>query len=159
MAAGDVIQFQAGTPAAAQGSPLGLDVTIRLAPATSYQSWAETFGLDPYSTTGTNAGAPEADPDSDGFANASEYAFGTNPTVPNGSLTSTSISGDTMTVSWAGPAAGVSYVVQTTTDLATMPFQDANPAIPINSTNGVMSFTNQVTGHRFFRVQASVTNN
>jgi hypothetical protein len=161
MASGDVMQFQAGTAAiyGSQGSPLGLAVDIQAVSQTSYEAWATGYGLDPTVTSGPTAGAPTADPDKDGFYNSNEYAFGTNPTVPNGSLTSTSISGDTMTVSWAGPAAGVSYVVQMTTDLATTPFQDANPAIPITSTNGLMSFTNQVTGQKFFRVKATITNN
>ena len=160
MAAGDVVQFQAGTPAAAQGSPLGLAVSVQLANTQSpYDAWADSYGLDPTVTSGENAGAPTADPDKDGFSNSKEYAFGTNPTVPNGSLLSTSVSGGKMTVSWSGPAADVSYVVQTTTNLATTPFQAPTPAIAIDATGGIMSFTNQATGNKFFRVQATITNN
>jgi hypothetical protein len=64
-----------------------------------------------------------------------------------------------MTVSWSGPAAGVSYAVQTTTNLATTPFQVPVPPIVINSVGGTMSFTNEATGKKFFRVQATITNN
>ena len=160
MVAGDVVQFQAATPAEAQGSPLGLAVSVQLATTQSpYNGWATGYGLDPAVTSGPTAGAPTADPDKDGFSNSNEYAFGTNPTVPNGSLLSTSVSSGKMTVSWSGPAAGVSYVVQTTTNLVTTPFQAPTPAIDIDATGGIMSFTNQATGNKFFRVQATITNN
>jgi hypothetical protein len=55
-------------------------------PATPYNDWADSFGLDPTATTGPTAGAPTADPDGDSFNNQQEYAFGTNPTEGTPSL-------------------------------------------------------------------------
>ena len=48
------------------------------------------------------------------------------------------------------------YSVQVTTNLATTPFAVPTPAIDIDTTvEGIMSFTNQATGNKFFRVRAT----
>jgi hypothetical protein len=129
-------------------------VTVLSAYQAGYSSWLTEFQLDPLVTTGPNAGAPNADPDNDGFSNASEYAFGTNPTVPNGALLTTSSSNSVFRSSWAGPASGVSYGVWSTTNLASTAFTN-DPTAPILTNGGVMSFTNQATGNKFFRVRAT----
>lgn len=129
-------------------------VTVLSAYQAGYNNWLTGFQLDPLVTTGPNAGAPNADPDNDGFSNASEYAFGTNPKVPNGALLTTSSSNSVFRSSWAGPASGVSYGVQFSTNLSTMAFSN-DPTITIQSVGGVMSFTNQATGNKFFRVRAT----
>jgi hypothetical protein len=129
-------------------------VTVLSAYQAGYISWLTGYQLDPLVTTGPTAGAPNADPDGDGFSNASEYAFGTNPKVPNGALLTTSSSNSVFTASWSGPASGVSYGVQFSTNLSTMAFSN-DPTITIESVGGVMSFTNQATGNKFFRVRAS----
>jgi alpha-tubulin suppressor-like RCC1 family protein len=49
--------------------------------AKSVTSWAEEFGL-----SGADA-APSVDPDGDGLNNATEFAFGTNPTIGGGGKT------------------------------------------------------------------------
>ena len=129
-------------------------VTVLSAYQAGYSNWLTEFQLDPQVTSGPTAGAPNADPDNDGFSNASEYAFGTNPTVPNGALLATSSSNSVFRSSWAGPASGVSYAVQFSTNLSTMTFSN-DPTITIESVGGVMSFTNQATGNKFFRVRAT----
>ncbi|MBU6296055.1 MAG: hypothetical protein KJS91_15345, partial [Planctomycetes bacterium] len=129
-------------------------VTVLSAYQAGYSNWLTEFQLDPQATTGPNAGAPNADPDGDGFSNASEYAFGTNPKVPNGALLTTTSSNSVFRSSWIGPASGVTYGVQFSTNLSTMAFSN-DPAITIESVGGVMSFTNQATGNKFFRVRAT----
>ena len=129
-------------------------VTVLSAYQAGYSNWLTEFQLDPLVTTGPNAGAPNADPDNDGFSNASEYAFGTNPTVANGALLTTTSSNSVFRSSWIGPASGVSYGVQFSTNLSTMAFSN-DPTITIESVGGVMSFTNQATGNKFFRVRAT----
>lgn len=131
-----------------------VNITVLSVYQAGYTSWLVEFQLDPLVTTGPTAGAPNADPDSDGFSNASEYAFGTNPKVPNGALLSTTSSNSIFRSSWAGPASGVTYGVQISTNLSTMAFSN-DPTITIQSLNGIMSFTNQAIGNKFFRVRAT----
>ena len=55
---------------------LGAALSIGAAAATPYDTWAAGYGL-----SGANA-TPTANPDGDKFLNALEFAFGTDPTVP-----------------------------------------------------------------------------
>jgi hypothetical protein len=129
-------------------------VTVLSAYQAGYSNWLTEFQLDPLVTTGPTAGAPNADPDGDGFSNASEYAFGTNPTVPNGALLTTTSSNSIFRSSWNGPASGVTYGVWSTTNLASTAFTN-DPTAPILTNGGELSFTNQATGNKFFRVRAT----
>lgn len=110
---------------------IGSDVT-----ASPYGSWAAGYGLDPAETSGPTAGAGAADPDKDGFSNNQEYAFGTNPTLGNPALLTTSVSGGNMIVTWLQrtDAAPGSYKVKTTTSLA-VPFA-VNATLTADITDG-----------------------
>lgn len=52
-------------------------------PASAYDTWAASFGLDPLQTIGPVAGNRASDPDGDGSPNFREFAFGTDPTRGN----------------------------------------------------------------------------
>lgn len=82
----------------------------------AYDSWASGYTLDPSVTTGPTAGAPSADPDTDGFTNQQEYAFGTNPTTATASLTTTSSVGGNLTVVFL-TRSDLAYNVQSTENL------------------------------------------
>ena len=130
--------------------------------APTYDAWADSFGLDPAVTTGPTAGAPTADPDSDGFNNQQEYAFGTNPTQGTSSLLSTEASGGNLIIRWL-ERAGVTYTPQSTVNLATTAFANdgtvtvvagpTDPAPPTGYTR--KQFTVPATGNKFYRVTAT----
>jgi autotransporter-associated beta strand protein len=83
-----------------------------------YDTWAAAYGLDP-----ATAGAPGADPDGDSFDNASEFAFGTDPTMGNAALLRTTSTGGSVVITWLERTdASVSYTVQETTDLIAGPW-------------------------------------
>lgn len=75
----------------------------------SYSGWVGAWALPPAISGGT------ADPDSDGFDNNDEYAFGGNPTNPTPYLLS--ISGSN--ISYLGLTNATNYTVQNTTNLST----------------------------------------
>jgi len=124
----------------------------------AYDTWASGFGLDPATT-----GAPTADPDGDSFSNEQEYAFGTNPTLGNGSLLSSTASGGNLVVTWL-QRSDVTYSVQSTGSLATTAFANdgtvsvvdgpVDPAPPADYTR--KQFTVPATGRTFYRVSATV---
>jgi hypothetical protein len=138
------------------------DVVGQSAPA--YDTWANSFGLDPAVTTGPTAGAPAADPDGDSFSNAEEYAFGTNPTEGNGSLLSSTASGGNLTVTWL-ERADVTYNVQSTANLTTTAFANdgtvtvengpTEPAPPAGYTR--KQFTVPASGQTFYRVTGTTS--
>ncbi len=73
---------------------------------------ANTYGL-----SGGQAG-PTADPDSDGFSNAAEYAFGTSPVQAGSALVNVlAATGGTVKVSYLQKS-GVTYTVRSATSLA-----------------------------------------
>lgn len=135
------------------------------APQNPYNTWASGFGLDPAVTTGPTAGAPTADPDSDGFNNQQEYSFGTNPTQGTPSLLSTESSGGNLIVRWL-ERAGVTYTPQSTANLITTQFgPDAGisvvagptePAPPAGYTRKQFTITNP-SGNKFYRVSATTS--
>lgn len=126
----------------------------------AYDAWAASFSL-----TGANA-LPTADPDNDGFNNNNEYAFGTNPTVSNGSLLSTTASGGNLTVTWIERNNGFTYAVQSTTNLATTAFANDGSVVPSTSGNQVgvptgytrKQFTVPASNNKFFRIRATPAN-
>lgn len=131
-------------------------------PPSPYNSWASDFGLDPAVTTGPTAGAPTADPDGDTFTNQQEYAFGTNPTEGTPSLLTTETSGGDLTVQWL-QRGDVTYVPQSTANLATTPFADDFSVTVVNGPDepappeGYIrrQFTVPATGQKFYRVSAT----
>ncbi len=134
-------------------------------PVSPYNSWASTYSLDPAVTTGPNAGAPTADPDSDSFTNQQEYAFGTNPTQATAGLLTTSSGVEGLTVVFL-TRSNLDYNVQTTDNLSTTTFSN-NVAVTAtvgtsSDQSGVPSgyirkqFTITPSGSKnFFRVVAS----
>jgi hypothetical protein len=89
----------------------------------AYDSWASGYTLNPSVTTGPTAGAPSADPDTDGFTNQQEYAFGTNPTTATAGLTTTSSVGGDLTVVFL-TRSNLAYNVQSTDNLSTTAFSN-----------------------------------
>jgi hypothetical protein len=131
--------------------------TVTIAVVSAYDSWASSYLL-----TGDNA-LPTADPDKDGLNNNLEYAFGTNPTVSNASLMSTTTSAGSTTITWIERNGGFTYAVQSTVNLATTPFANdgsVSPS-PSGSQAGVPTgytrkqFTVPAAGNKFFRVRAT----
>ena len=90
----------------------------------SYSGWVGAWALSPAISGGT------ADPDSDGFDNNDEYAFGGNPTNPTPYLLS--ISGSN--ISYLGLTNATNYTVQNTTNLSTGPWTNYL-VTPTNSTD------------------------
>lgn len=91
----------------------------------SYSGWVGAWALPPAISGGT------ADPDSDGFDNNDEYAFGGNPTNPTPYLLN--ISGSN--ISYIGLTnAGTNYTVQNRTNLATGTWTNY-PFAPTNSSD------------------------
>ncbi len=129
--------------------------------STAYVAWAGGYGLNPLVATGPAAGAPAADPDGDGFSNGLEFAFGTNPTQGNPPLTSPDASGGNFTLTWL-QRGGVSYAVQSTTNLATTAFTNDGavtvvdgPVLPAPPVGYVRKqFTVTASDSKFYRVRA-----
>jgi len=135
-------------------------IVVRTAepPADGYAQWAASYGLDP-----ATDGAPGEDPDGDGFSNAMEFAFGTNPTEPTGSLMTTAHDGGDLVVTYAERDQGVSYAVQSTSDLALGPWVDAEVTVELaGDQQGVpegyrlMEFRVRASGNAFYRVEAGL---
>lgn len=125
-------------------------------------SWAASYGLDPATT-----GAPNADPDGDGYNNSLEFAFGTNPTVGTPALISATRSGANINVTFVRliGSSSATYAVQTSGNLSAGPW---NPTGITPTTAGVdqtgvaagyerVGFTAVASGSTFYRVVASIT--
>jgi autotransporter-associated beta strand protein len=127
-------------------------------PTNAYGQWLTNHP----SLTGTNTNAT-ADPDGDGFTNGSEFAFGGNPTAGSASLANARPSVTNMEVSFLAATNGVSYVVKTTTNLASGPW--TNAAVTISNapdqggtipTNYVRrQFSVPIGTNGFYRIDAS----
>jgi hypothetical protein len=122
-----------------------------------YSNWATNYP----SATLTNK---TADFDNDGFRNVDEYAFNTDPTKGNASLTTATVVSSNLIVSFqqrTGPTNVVpTYAVLTTTNLSTG--FTTNSSIPFSTntaTSGYQqtSVTNPLSGARgFYRIQATL---
>lgn len=128
--------------------------------ATPYDTWASSFSL-----VGNDA-LPTSDPDSDGFTNAQEFAFGTDPSKSNGSLVSIEKSGSSVTVTYIERNSDVNYVVQSSATL-TPPWNPAAGIVyldPVDQT-GVPAgytrkqFTSPLGTRDFFRVESTLSSN
>jgi hypothetical protein len=140
---------------------------------TPYGSWLTNYpGITnfPGGTSNTNG---TADPDGDGFNNNMEFAFDGNPTVGTPALISAASSGASTLVSFLASTntAAVSYMVQSTTNLATGPWADnivvtdsitnsanqTNPAILLAPSYVRRGFTVTLAGsNSFYRVKATI---
>jgi hypothetical protein len=130
-------------------------------PAGAYDSWVLSYGLNPVGN-----GAPAADPDMDGFANDMEFAFGTNPTLPDAAVLTTSQVGADMVVTFLARTAGVSYAVMQALNLAAndAPWSDSGivptaasdqTGIPDPTNYQRRAFSVPATGQNFYRVRAT----
>jgi hypothetical protein len=127
-------------------------------PTNAYGQWLTNYP----SLTGTNTNAA-ADPDGDGFANSSEFAFGGNPTVGSPALMASQKAGTNANISFIAATSAVTYVVKGTTNLATGPWTNATVTLsnaPDQSgvllTNYVRrQFTVPAAGNAFYKVEAA----
>lgn len=123
-------------------------------------SWWET-----YFPGDQSAWVASADPDLDGWTNDMEFAFGTNPTVPNVSpLTIAQVNGQ-MTVTFLQRTTGVSYKVESRASLSTPGIWQASagvivvdgPSTPAPPSGYVRKqFTVAANGQSFYRVSATI---
>ncbi len=94
-----------------RGGTSTADIVIKLEPA--FASYASKYGL-----TGANA-APGADPDGDGFSNATEFAFGMNPSKADALPVSVTALDGKITVTWTRRKNTlINYTVQSSPSLS-----------------------------------------
>jgi len=127
-----------------------------------YGLWVSYWqGVDP----GFTNTAPGADPDGDTFSNGLEFAFDGNPTMWTPDLLRLTPAGTNAVASWVERNTGVSYSVQTTTNLVIGPWTNAAVTVTNAADQSGISLTNDYTrksltvplaGRRFFRVQATL---
>ena len=128
---------------------------------TVWDAWAAGHSLTGGNRTHT------ADPDADGFSNAHEFAFGTNPNVPNFRLFDMAESGGELVVTflWRIAVADAGYDIRSSTDL-TAPFANGTgmTVYGVSDQSGLPSFDYErvsvrlpITGQRgFIRMEANV---
>jgi fibronectin-binding autotransporter adhesin len=140
-----------------------LSITNGGEPTNNYANWLTNYP----SLTGPDA-LGTADPDGDGFSNNLEYAFDGNPTVGTPALLSVTKSGSDAVFNFVArknPPGGVTYVVQSTTNLTSGPWGSAG-ITPTVSTNqsGILipadyerrQFSVPASGKDFYRVQGTI---
>ena len=135
-------------------------------PVSAYDSW-----LTNYLLSGTNAEGT-ADPDNDGFNNNMEFAFDGDPTVGSPALISvaSSAAGPVFSFLASKDTGAVSYIVQSTSDLSTVPWADNNEvtasiSVSLNQANVPMAssyerreFKVTPAGSKsFYRVKATIS--
>lgn len=103
----------------------------------------------------TNAAAPTADPDHDGYNNYAEYISGTIPTNSASYLKvlSTTTTGSGTTVKWTG-SAGKRYQLTSRTNLTTATWQNVGGVFTASNSAPQFLDTTATNGMRFYRVQA-----
>jgi autotransporter-associated beta strand protein len=140
-----------------------LSITNGSGPTNNYASWLTNYP----SLTGPDA-LGTADPDGDGFVNNLEFAFDGNPTVGTPALLSVTKSGSDAVFNFVArknPPGGVTYDVQSTTNLASGPWGSASitPSVSTNQ-SGILipadyerrQFSVPASGKSFYRVQGTI---
>jgi autotransporter-associated beta strand protein len=156
----DGVQMAAGTYGATGSGAANLDdahfagagviQVITSAPA-GYDSWKTQI------TNGEDGRTQDAD--DDGYTNLQEFLFGTNPTAGTGSLTSTEVSGNTLTIRWRERTPGATYLLEESATLANpwttsgAPITTDGPMdgdyLPVKATIAIGA------GRNFFRVEGT----
>jgi hypothetical protein len=142
-------------------SAIAPEVVRTGAPSSEYDAWARGFGLDP-----AGNGAPGQDPDTDGFSNELEFAFGTDPVAADATLLKTHAEAGQVFVSFVARKAGVSYEVLGKTDLSSaLPWASAavTPAVDPDQSGLVdaasyerRTFAVPADGKSFYRIRATM---
>ncbi|NDD57545.1 MAG: hypothetical protein EBZ44_07545, partial [Verrucomicrobia bacterium] len=128
---------------------------------TVWDAWAAANGL-----TGANRNHG-ADPDGDGFSNAQEFAFGTNPNVANFQLFEMTKSGGELVVTflWRTAVADATYDIRSSTNLSAPFANGAGMTVSgVSDQSGLPSFDYErvsvrlpIVGDRsFIRMEATV---
>ena len=148
---------QAGNENYEAATPVAQALTVQ----TVWDAWAAGHSLTGASRTHA------ADPDADGFSNAHEFAFGTNPNVPNFRLFEMTESGGELVVTflWRIAVADAGYDIRSSTDL-TAPFANGTgmTVYGVFDQSGLPSFDYErvsvrlpISGARgFIRMEANV---
>ncbi|HKL20397.1 MAG TPA: hypothetical protein VJ904_01250, partial [Tichowtungia sp.] len=133
------------------GIESGLSFEVSATPTgtatTGYQTWADANGM----------GAASEDDDGDGLINLYEYGLGgdsgTEPTLPVFTKTETGFT--YVYPELADPAAGITYTVQSTTNLITGPWVDLTPSgtVPGDPLNTVTVIVNTAEDGKFVRLK------
>lgn len=124
---------------------------------TAYEGWAAGFGLTGGDALGTS------DPDDDLLDNNKEFAFGSDPTVGNAALATTTRAGNQVTVTFLRRA-DVTYAVQKRASLTSGSFVTDGSIVPaLVSPQGTVppgyekvSFTVTSSGSQFYRILATL---
>lgn len=124
--------------------------------ASDLAGWAAGQGL-----SGT-AAEPTADPDHDGYTNATEYAFGTSPVLATGTLVNNLSSAGQAKITYL-QRGGVTYTVRSATDLSagftgtvpSIPSSPQPPGLPDGYSQYEAAFA-PAGGRGFLRVEALV---
>ena len=151
-----------GSPKLAQWSVD--DVFLYTSASSPYADWVSYWQTN---SSGFSDTAQAADPDGDGFNNASEYAFGGNPTVGTPALLTARSAGGGVYVDFLACTNAVdSYQVLVTTNLASGSWlvdgslSVTNSAdqggLPVPSTYVRRAFSVPSIGNRFFRISSPV---
>jgi autotransporter-associated beta strand protein len=143
----------------------GVLSVVGSAPVSAYNSWLANYPGLGVSTNGT------ADPDNDGLNNNMEFAFDGDPTVGSPALISvaSSAAGPVFSFLARRDTGAVSYVVESTSDLSTVPWTDNNVVtasiressnqanVPLASSYVRLEFTvTSAGGKSFYRVRATI---
>ena len=141
-----------------RGGSSSANVVINLKPA--FAAYAAKYGL-----TGADA-SPGADPDSDGYTNAQEFAFGMDPTKADSVPFLVATSSDKITVTWTrrkNPL--ITYAVQSSPALngASAQWETVTPAPSVQKINDVGTEYERIQVQipmsgttRFYRVESSL---